>query len=62
MLNSKNVIGEKASVAACCSVFARRDGHVSSMRSPLIVNGIKLHHARDLFLTFPVFRINLELD
>jgi hypothetical protein len=41
VLNSNNAIGEKSSVTACCSVFARRDGHVPSMRSPLIV-GIEL--------------------
>ena len=48
LLNSNNAIGEKSSVSPCCSVFARRDGHLSSMRSPLIVNGIKLLHE-----TFP---------
>src|SRR5450759_1367380 len=42
VLDSENAIGEESSVTFCRSIRARCVGHVSSIRSPLIVNGIKL--------------------
>jgi hypothetical protein len=36
VLHSENAIGKKNSVAACRSMFARRDGRVSSSAVPFI--------------------------
>ncbi len=60
VLDSEIAIGEKSSVNHCRSMRARRKGHMSSMRSPLIVNGLNLLHKT--FPTFPSFPINFAPD
>lgn len=60
VLDSENAIGEKSSVTHCRLMRARREDHMSTMRSPLIVNGLNLLHMT--FPTFPSLSINLAPD
>jgi hypothetical protein len=56
VLDSENAIGEKSSHNLCNSMRERRDGFVSSMQSPSIVNRIKL--LQDTFPHLSVFPVN----